>query len=299
MKKRLRFALPFLILPLLDGCLEFEQQTVSFSHDAATDTLRIFQDYQGIFGANDPARLSENEVEQMASVMQGERTFFFSNWITEYNRSRLEEMKATPEGELDENPAYETAIRALADIALANIKVDNVGFYFNANHHLCGAQQITIRNASRVLASLNTVLQFVAREEAANDDKTAEEKRALLQFAENAERTLILNGNRLEARWPSSEEEYRKSKDSRLGRAFLERGGTMQHTGGVLVLAFGEKDAPWTTLTLPFSENDYSENAVAEAKTYGIKELFDPASAANRFFNQRSPGKREIGNGQP
>ena len=89
MKNRLLIAPPCLLICCLTGCLEFARQGLFFRHDPTTDTRHIFQDYQGIFGAEDPARLTEAEREQMASVMQQERTFFFRNWITEHNRKRL------------------------------------------------------------------------------------------------------------------------------------------------------------------------------------------------------------------
>src|SRR5439155_20837429 len=84
----------FVLLPMfwLTGCLEFEDQTLTYRYDAGTDTLRIFQDYHGIFGADDTAKVTEAEVEQLDSVLKGQRTFFFANWILEYNREQLREL---------------------------------------------------------------------------------------------------------------------------------------------------------------------------------------------------------------
>src|SRR5881409_2309150 len=48
-------------LALFSGCLEFEQQTLTYRYDAKTDTLRIFQSYQGIFGADAKDRLSQKQ----------------------------------------------------------------------------------------------------------------------------------------------------------------------------------------------------------------------------------------------
>ena len=81
------------LLPMLwlTGCLEFEDQTLTYRYDAGTDTLRIFQDYHGIFGADDAAKVTPAEEEQLDSVLKGQRTFFFANWILEYNREQLRE----------------------------------------------------------------------------------------------------------------------------------------------------------------------------------------------------------------
>src|SRR5256885_3355843 len=55
------------LLPMLwlTGCLEFEDQTLTYRYDARTDTLRIFQDYHGIFGADDTSKMTAEEEEQL------------------------------------------------------------------------------------------------------------------------------------------------------------------------------------------------------------------------------------------
>ena len=288
MKNRMPIVLPLLLMCCLTGCLEFERQTLSFRHDAATDTLYIFQDYQGIFGVDDPARLTETEIGQMASVMQGERTFFFSNWIAEYNRNICKEKQQTPKGELNANEAYEAGIRALAEAALANVKVENVGFYLNRENRLCGAQRVTVKHISQVLAALNRVLLFVARDEAGKEDKSTEEKKRLLAFATSGQKALRLEGNRWEIRWPVTEEEYRSFKDQTpQSRAFRASGGEMTYTDGVVVLTLGRPEAKSVSLTLPFSDEPYSGNSLAEAKKYGIKESFDAVGAAKAFLERQ------------
>src|SRR5262245_49230124 len=84
-----RFLLLVACMGLVTGCLEFEQQTLTYRYDAKTDTLRIFQSYQGIFGADGNDGLSKDELEQLNSVLTGQRTFFFSNWVWEFNRDAL------------------------------------------------------------------------------------------------------------------------------------------------------------------------------------------------------------------
>jgi len=53
------------------------------------DTLRIFQSYQAIFGEDSKDGLSHDELAQLDSVLTGQRTFFFANWIWEYNHDEL------------------------------------------------------------------------------------------------------------------------------------------------------------------------------------------------------------------
>src|SRR5436190_1284717 len=81
-------ATPFL-LSVLTGCLEFKEQTLAFRHDLKNDSLRIFQEYHGIFGAAKPESLSQEEEEQLHSVLTTQRTLLFTNWIFEFNNTAM------------------------------------------------------------------------------------------------------------------------------------------------------------------------------------------------------------------
>ena len=286
MKQKLTIALSVLVLLCaITGCIEYERQTMSYRHDPATDTLFIFQDYQGIFGRDDSTKLSEAEIDQLSSVITGERTFFFSNWITEYNRERLEEAQRTPKGELHNNPAYEEAIRQMAGVALANVKVDNVGLYLNSEKQLCGSQRVTVNKVSTVLAALNHLMLFVAREEAEKEGTSTADKTRLLRFADSGQKMFTLEGNRLEVRWPVSEADYRSFRnDNAQAIAFREAGGTLSHADGMILITLGTKDAKSVSITLPFAEKPYTGNALAEAKKHGIKDSFNAAAAAKAFL---------------
>jgi hypothetical protein len=224
-------------------------------------------------------------VDQLTSVMEVQRTFFFNNWITEYNRERLEEMRDTPPGELESDPAYEAVIRDAIPMLLANVTVENVGFYFDANQRLCGAQQVTVRQVSKVFDAVNKVVRHVMRDQAARDDKSAEEKRSLLAFANAGKKALRIEGNQLEVQMPLSEADFLEFKNhSPQGAAFTKSGGVKKLEDGVLVLTIGGKDAKSGSLTMPFSGSPYNSKAVAHARKYGIKESFDAAQAARDFL---------------
>ena len=93
------------VATLFSSCMEFESQEVVYRYHEAEDTLLVTLRYEGIFGTakegdfNDPAgddvpkaeALSERQVEQLESVLAGGRAFFFSNWISEYNRRAVAE----------------------------------------------------------------------------------------------------------------------------------------------------------------------------------------------------------------
>ena len=66
---RRKFLLWLLPIVLLAGCIEFERQTLTYSYNPATDTLKVFQDYHGIFGADTTNSLSNEELTQFDSVI--------------------------------------------------------------------------------------------------------------------------------------------------------------------------------------------------------------------------------------
>jgi hypothetical protein len=287
MTKRLMITWPVLLTVLLSGCLEFERQEMVFRHDAASDSLYIFQDYRGIFGADDPARLTEAETEQMASVMKSERTFFFGNWVAEFSRPGFAEKLQAPKGELDADPVFEGALRALMGACLTNIQVENVGFYLNGKGQLCGAQRVTIRHISKVLSALNGCLRLHLRREANKWGMLKEARRALYAFVDAGEEVLRLEGNRVEIHWPTTEEDYQQFKaETPQARAFLESGGALQFSNGMAIATLGQRDGRVVVVSLPFSQKRYATNGLGEAKKYGIKESFDPAAAAKAFLNE-------------
>jgi hypothetical protein len=285
------FALLLLACCGLTGCIEFTRQTMSYRHDSARDTLYIFQDYQGIFGANRDDRLDANEAEQLASVLKGGRTFFFSNWITEYNRTTLEEALKAPKGEINKNEEHEQAVRALAEIALANVRVENVGFYKNQAGQVCGAQRVTIQQCSRVLAALNRLVPHLLREGAERTEMTEADRQSLLKVADSGGPFIRLEGNRLEVRWPMNDADYREFYLSPQFRALRESGGSASHQEGSLVIKVGDAKAATVSLTLPFAEKPYAPNVLGEAERHGMLKAFDPKLAANEFL-QRKPGRK-------
>jgi len=157
MSMHLRFFGLLSLLWLLSGCIEFEDQEVHWRYLPEEDTLVATLRYQGIYGGEGkrkgekiPAKnLTDGEIKQLTSVMQGGRAFFFGNWISEFNRAQLEKaLKETadiPEG-LDSR---------LLNLLLKEVKVENVGFYVDEKGWLCGAQTFQVDNVSDLLDLTN------------------------------------------------------------------------------------------------------------------------------------------------
>ena len=99
-----RSALAAAILLLTSSCIEFEKQTLTFRYDRTEERLRIFQVYEGIFGGERQEGLKDDEKKQLDSVFERERTFFFANWIWEYDRASTDKIAAGQFDKKDDRP---------------------------------------------------------------------------------------------------------------------------------------------------------------------------------------------------
>ena len=84
-----------LLLFSFSSCIEFEQEKLTYVHDEEKDELRVTLTYEGIFGNLDKGQnsqhgpddittadsLNQQQIEQLESVLEQKRAFFFSNWI--------------------------------------------------------------------------------------------------------------------------------------------------------------------------------------------------------------------------
>ena len=134
---------------------------MTYEHDAKADTLLIHQIYHGLYGADDATQLSATERTQLDSVMKGQRTFFFANWIFELNVEGFKEDlgRATEPKTNSLEEAHRRAETNLLALLVANVRVENGKFYLNDKDQPCGQQRVTIRNVSKVLAAGNALMR--------------------------------------------------------------------------------------------------------------------------------------------
>lgn len=155
------------ICTALSSCMTFESQDIVYHHDDEKDEIRITLNYHGIFGhlsQNNPEDMATNDslnqkqIEQLESVLEQKRAFFFSNWIFEYDPRALSEIltkdKPTTGGRVFGKPEKE-----LVQNLLKNIEVINIGFYLGNEGKVCGAQTLRIKNLSSILTLANQVIQ--------------------------------------------------------------------------------------------------------------------------------------------
>ena len=162
-----------LLLFSFSSCIEFEREKLTYIHDEEKDELRVTLRYEGIFGNLDKGKNSQNgpyditakdtlnqkQIEQLESVLEKKRAFFFSNWIFEYNQNTLKEILKNEEEELaTASKVFGKPEKELIKALLDEIEVENVGFYVDAKGRLCGAQTLRLSNASKVIILANKVL---------------------------------------------------------------------------------------------------------------------------------------------
>ncbi len=298
---------------LLPGCLEFKNQSLSYHYDKKSDTLRIFQVYRGIFAA-DPIEkkeagelISGTEKEQLVSVLNGQRTFFFSNWITEYNRADYKTMQAglkTVEGrkEMESSPEGLATMENLLTILLSKIHIENGPFYFDSNKQLSGVQYVTVTNCSSVFAAINDFTPYFIKgmmdDEGASDDERA----ALATFSKTSQPIIKLEANGLTLRWPASRTEYDESFGVASGtpEEIAERvraGLKTSFSNDTIIFEIGNSDDTVSNLTLNVSNKPYNKNLADFVRSqHPLRDSLDVSAAAREFLlhgKQVRPGDRQ------
>ena len=293
----LRKLLPFLALAFaLTGCIEFERQTVTYEHDAKSDTLYIHQTYHGIYGADDVTQLSTQEREQLADVMKGQRTFFFANWIFELNVERFKEVltgAVDPQtNSLEE--AYRRAKTNLLVLLVANVRVENGKFYLTEKCQPCGTQRVTLRNVSKLLAAGNALMRK-ALEVEMKEKKTAAERELINASLARPEPFFTLTGQLIRFRFPLSTADFEKldEGEEKLRHFFAEfarGGGAMSHEKGELHVRFGRADSTRETVTLPMAGKEGNRgNALSHIRdTFGLAKDYDPKKDMEDFLRTKA-----------
>lgn len=284
----------------LTGCIEFERQTVTYEHDAKADTLLIHQTYHGLYGADDVTHLSEKEREQLDSVMKGQRTFFFSNWILELNVEGFKEQLAAAvdpkTNSLEE--AHRRAQTNLLTLLIANVRIENGKFYLNEKGQPCGTQRVSIRSISKVLDAGNALMRRQLEAEMKGKD-TAAERELINASLARPEPFFTLTGQQIRYRFPLSKAEFEKKSEDRAAERFtaefVKAGGAVSHESGELHVRFGRTDSARESLTLPMTtEKPYQTNALAHLReTYRFAKDFDPKKDMEEFLRAKAAGPKK------
>ena len=226
----MKFIPPILLIPIVlifSSCIEFESQDLVYHHDDEKDEIRITLNYHGIFGNLDKGQntqnnpgdmvtngsLNQKQIEQLESVLDQKRAFFFSNWIFEFSPKLLAQM-LEDRSERNKDHRFGKAETVLIQNLIKNGKLNNIAFYLGPNGKIGGAQTLRIKNLSSILTLANKVIQGqtiahipeLRRELASKKVPTTPDKEAIQLFEKKMATpyTFIkMEGNLLTLQFPS------------------------------------------------------------------------------------------------
>lgn len=276
---------------LFTGCLDYGRQTLTYRYDVKSDTLRIFQVYQGIFGEDQQVGLSAKELDQLQSVLSGQRTFFFANWILEYDRDQMRKgLENLNKPDASHDPAMRARQETFFKLLLDNVRVENGAFYLDGHGKLCGTQLVTVSRFSSLVAAANVEIRDLLKLEATQEKVSAEEREIYLKFAEQPQPCIIMEGNQLRLRIPMTRASFEKSYGPKTNSAkqqdeFKQQGGKIAFADNEMKWSIGTPSDQVTALTLPVSEKPYIANALEAVKSRAVvHEKMDIIAATKAFM---------------
>jgi len=203
------------ILVIMVSCIEFEHQTMTYT--IINDELLIFQEYEGIYGAKNTNKLTAQEMVELNSVLQSGRTFFFANWIFEYDKKIITETLATWNDKNSKHTVKELAsiriYRPLLQHLLQNVKVTNGKLYYNQQGQLSGYQTVRVKNITQLITLTNRAISqsILAK---FNNKHTSPETKAMMTAKAKADfQWLKITGNKIIIEWPMTASDYKMMQD--------------------------------------------------------------------------------------
>ena len=278
------------------GLFKFEKQTMVYRHYPKADTLVIWQQYEGIYGADGREDLSPTEIEQLHSVVKGQRTFFFSNWVTEYNAQKLADEVAQMRKELqteelaEEEKSFKRQLIALCELITKNTQIKNGPFYLNAEGKLSATQEVTVTRVSRIIAAANQViLAGVQLEVDSNSlDQSDPEYLPLVEkVLETKLQVIQLQGQRLQVRWPLTAGLFQDEDSQKHVKQFQRLEARVMFQDALMTVEMGKLKGGEAKLGGLLPDKKFKPNAVEHVKQrYELKAPYDPTAARVDFFRR-------------
>lgn len=280
-----------LITSAFTGCIEWEHQVVRYRYDKQTDTLLIFQDYQGIYGADQPAQLSDTEIEQLDSVLRNQRTFFFANWIFEISLNTLEQLQADMRDNSGDSVAEDEErmdMLALLKVVIPNCSIQNGDFYLDDKRRISGVQRVQIRNISKILPRLNDAIRAAFKSEARTKPADVEAQMNYNQVADGKWTFVELQGNQIRVRFPHTAHfEEQDLKDVDLTE-FAKSGIKISLKNRVTTATIGKQDDRITTIAYDPFNKPYRDNLLKHLKgKVRIQDSLNVEAVAEQFLAAR------------
>jgi mRNA-degrading endonuclease RelE of RelBE toxin-antitoxin system len=229
-------------------------------------------------------------------VLEGERTFFFANWIFEFNVRQMEEASDSIGADASsvKERALASRMRQAVRTLRENLTINNGTFYLDAKGHLGGVQRVRIGNLSRVVDTVNDGLHAFIELRLLSHKLDPEEQPLYRRALTDPSAFLTVKGNRLTFRFPMSEAAFRReiakpeTDDADL-RRLRQAEIHVTHADGEFRVIIGREDERVTTISLDTFEKPYRPNVLRHLETKGtpIPATFHPARAASEYLGPR------------
>lgn len=265
------------------GCIEWDHQVVRYRYDHKTDTLLIFQDYRGIYGADKKEQLSDNEKEQIKSVLEGQRTFFFANWIFEISRESLRDSMAEMRDRSGDTVAEDDArlaILAAMEIFEPSFTIKNGDFYHDQEGRLSAVQSVSIRNVSKILPLVNEAIRAAYKAEARKKVDNVEAQLSWNRVADGKWTFIRFVGNQVQLKLPGNlfeeDVDLKDLKNSGVQIGLVDSGVTA---------TMGRPDDKFTTVAHDPFEKTYGDNLLKHLQgKVKIRKTLDVEKQAKNFL---------------
>jgi len=267
----LKSAMFVAVVALSAGCISFDQQTVSYQHDAAHDRLRVQIVYSGIYGDTLATRLTAAEETDLLEVVQGRQVYLFDGWlpIVDLDELCIEPGEPVSPHASEASRRAEFALRDWRALLAVNTQISNGPFYVDVAGRLSAVQHITISNVRALVEAGNRTW----RQQAEARLMDAPEWTVAASIAEPVQ----LDRNQLILRYPAEDELPGE-------RRWLDA-GILSVVDAVATLTLGSPAAPRVAFVTP-SANHYQPNAVEFVRyRVGLAAHFDPRADADSFFS--------------
>jgi hypothetical protein len=230
-------------------------------------------------------------------VVNGQRTFFFGNWITEYNRADVEKAIAETNAGAASRPAAASQPspaekRARSEVALfeqllASVKVANGKFFLNGAGQLGAYQQMTVDQVSRVIERANTAISAMLAADDLDEFSPAERDK-LRAFAAGKGRWVELNGNELRFRFWDRYDKFIEFREDLL-KQFVRGQIIVNYNQPLVEVIIGRPENPFTELTAPASSIPDRQLIDFVRKRYGIEQKGDVGALRRAFLGLARP----------
>lgn len=292
-KKTLYFLSIVLLSVFLASCVEFKKQSMTYCYNSEKDELRIFQAYEGIYAEGQDGKITDIAKQQLGDVIMGQRTFFFANWILEYDRKEIQKHIAQSK---DKTPSeeFEKAFLEIAKLLVDSVKVTNGQFYLNKDKELCAYQEVTVSNVSKLIVKVNQLGILGLKPE--NIKKIGKDNLNQARIVLELCKSLRLDGNQLKVTCSQSMEEYLKmretvSKKKELSSLFLKKNLQINRDDSITTFVLGNKDAAQTQIEVSnlFENHEYNPLVLDYVRGHlDVKENLDVDKIRDKFLGTNS-----------